>query len=231
MAYNFKFCSDIRRVLDAVFNTSSGHDHDGTNSKAVTTGTPGAGVIDKTMFAANALAADSTGRAVMQTDYFNAATLLLKVADGAFAADTATRALFVDGIFTLAKLAVGARTRVFNYEIEACAAGVDIAARPVFECPTGFAISIVSAKVTTFAGSSGIDGSNNSALLIANGASSIATVTKTADLSAATTYDLGTISGSGVLAAGDKVKLSITNGSTAATPIMQLQIVYSILEA
>jgi hypothetical protein len=231
MAYNFRWTSDVRKLLDAVFNTSTGHNHDGSNSKAVTTGTPGAGVITKTMFATGALAADATGRAVIADDYFNAATVLLKIADNAFAADTATRALFVDGIWTLAKLAADARTRVFNYEIEACAAGVDIAARPVFECPTGFAVTIVSAKITTAAVSSGVDGSNTSVWAIANGSSSIASATKTADVAAATTYDLGTISGYGVLAAGDKVKLSVTNGTTAATPIMQLQIVYTILGA
>ncbi len=54
---------------------------------------------------AGALTADATGRAMIATDYFDAATVLLKVADGAFAADTATRALFGDGIWTAAKLA------------------------------------------------------------------------------------------------------------------------------
>ena len=61
--------------------------------------------ITPAKFAVGALSADATGRAAMATDFFNAATLLLKVADGAFAADTATRALFGDGIWNSAKLA------------------------------------------------------------------------------------------------------------------------------
>ncbi len=51
------------------------------------------------------LTADADGRAKMATDFFNAATILLKIADGAFAADSATRALFADGIWNAAKLA------------------------------------------------------------------------------------------------------------------------------
>jgi hypothetical protein len=61
--------------------------------------------ITAAKFAVGALSADATGRAAMATDYFNAATLLLKFADGCFAADTATRALFGDGIWTSEKLA------------------------------------------------------------------------------------------------------------------------------
>jgi hypothetical protein len=41
MAYDFTSVRNpvIKRVFDAIFNVSTGHDHDGTNSKAVTTGT------------------------------------------------------------------------------------------------------------------------------------------------------------------------------------------------
>jgi hypothetical protein len=56
------------------------------------------------------LTADADGRAKIDTDFFNAATVLLKFADASFAADTATRALFADGIWTAAKLASDAVT-------------------------------------------------------------------------------------------------------------------------
>lgn len=58
------------------------------------------------------LTADADGRAKMADDFFNAATILLKIADGAFAADSATRALFADGIWNAAKLATNAVTGV-----------------------------------------------------------------------------------------------------------------------
>jgi hypothetical protein len=58
------------------------------------------------------LTADAEGRAKIATDFFDAATVLLKIADGAFAADTATRALFADGIWNAAKLATNAVTGV-----------------------------------------------------------------------------------------------------------------------
>jgi hypothetical protein len=67
--------------------------------------TVGEGAVTSSKLAVGALSADATGRAVMATNYFDAATILLKIADGAFAADTATRALFADGIWPSAKLA------------------------------------------------------------------------------------------------------------------------------
>ena len=62
--------------------------------------------IDSEHYAVGSLSADATGRAVMATDLFDAATILLKIADGAFADDSATRALFADAIWPVAKLAV-----------------------------------------------------------------------------------------------------------------------------
>lgn len=73
-------------------------------------GTLASGSVSSAKLAVGALAADATGRAVMATDYFDAATVLLKIADGAFAADTATRALFADAIWTEAKLALASLT-------------------------------------------------------------------------------------------------------------------------
>jgi hypothetical protein len=68
----------------------------------------GFGTLTNAALAAGILSADATGRALVATDFFNAATILLKIADGAFAADTDTRALFGDGIWTAAKLASSA---------------------------------------------------------------------------------------------------------------------------
>ena len=47
MAYFFKW-QNLPKMLNAVFSTSAGHDHDGTNSKAVTVGTIAAGALDGT---------------------------------------------------------------------------------------------------------------------------------------------------------------------------------------
>ena len=109
--YDLNLIADprIRALFELIFDITSGHDHDGTNTKAVTTGTPAAG----------ALAATAGGRAIIASDYFDAATVLAKFAadsidnaqllkavkNGAFVADAATRALFADGLFTAAKLA------------------------------------------------------------------------------------------------------------------------------
>ena len=46
MAYFFKW-QNLPKMLNAVFSTSAGHNHDGTNSKAVTVVTIAAGALAK----------------------------------------------------------------------------------------------------------------------------------------------------------------------------------------
>lgn len=88
------------------------------------TDTVGAGTILNTHLAVGVLSADATGRALMAASLFNAATVAAKfgtdsftaavllqlIQDGAFAADTSTRALFGDGIWTDAKMAANTLT-------------------------------------------------------------------------------------------------------------------------
>jgi hypothetical protein len=248
MAYNFTDKS-LAEFLNFVFNVTNGHDHDGTNSKAVTTGTPGAGVITKTMFAAGALAADATGRAVVAGDFFNEATFLAKFAadsitnanllkavlDGAFQNDAATRLLFADSIWTLAKLSATAKTKHFVYQVEDLAADGDIAARAIMEVPTGFVYTIVSATIISNGTAAGIDGSNTCAVALKNGTNAICTETFTdvAPFPANnTSSSMGAISGTyGVMAAGTKLILAVTNGSTANPPGFQVQVIYTVADA
>jgi hypothetical protein len=79
------------------------------------------------------LTADAEGRAKIATDFFDAATVLLKIADGAFAADAATRALFADGIWNAAKLATdsvtGPKLSVAAFKTVVVASGNGVGAR------------------------------------------------------------------------------------------------------
>src|SRR4030042_4520268 len=97
--YNFKNVSELVDLLALVFDITSGHDHDGTNSKAVTTGTPADNAVTTAKILAGAIAASVAGRAKIADDFFDAATVLAKfytdsitnavlliaIADGAFA--------------------------------------------------------------------------------------------------------------------------------------------------
>lgn len=239
MAYNFHI-PNLRKLLTAVFSVTSGHDHDGVNSKAVTTGTPAAG----------ALAASAGGRAIMADGYFDAATLAAKlsadaftnaVADAAFvdsifAADADSRAKFADGIFTLAKLAAEAKTHILQIPVEDLGVGVDIADRLVFEAPAGFDITLVSAKILSQGTAAGIDASNTCVVLLEDGSSN-AIVTKTYSLEPAfpadgVVSDLGTLDSTyKVLSAGEKLLLSVTNGATANPPGFVIQVVYTMAAA
>lgn len=239
MAYNF-FIPNLRKLLTAVFDPTSGHDHDGLNSKAVTTGTPAAG----------ALSADSDGRAIMGNGYFDAGTVATKfaddaitnavadakIADEAFAADADSRAKFADGIWKLDKLDAEARTHILLIPVEDLDAGADIASRLVFEAPAGFDITMVSAKILSQGAPTGIDDSNTCVVKLENGSSN-EIVEKTYDTSnafpaAGTVGDLGTLSETyKVLVAGEKLVLSVTNGVTANPPRFVIQVVYTMAAA
>jgi hypothetical protein len=198
--------------------------------EALPSTTIGAGAVETDKLADGVLSADAAGRAKMADNLFDAATILAKIADGAFAADADTRALFADGIWNLAKLAQEAKTHVFTYQVEALAADGDIAARPILVAPAGFVTNIVSASIVPQGSSSGIDDSNKSTWALLAGANTLVSKEFDADpafpASGATT-DLGTISTDyDNVAAGTQIKLSVTNGTTAATPATLLQIVY-----
>ena len=236
MAYFFKW-QNLPKMLNAVFSTSAGHDHDGTNSKAVTVGT----------IAAGALAKNATGRAMMADDYFDAATVLAKfdadsfdnaqlilaIRDGAFNADAATRALFDDGIWTLGKLDASARMHILPVQIDSLSAGVDLTDHSLLVVPADHAITLTKASIISNGTAAGIDDSNTCVILLED-SSSNAIVTKTFDSDPAfpakgTEVDLGTLDNTHkVLAAGEKLYLSVTNGTTANPPAFLLQLTYTI---
>jgi hypothetical protein len=240
VAYDFKeWLGRQRKKLCAVFDPSSGHDHDGTNSKAVTVGTVAAG----------ALSADAAGRAMIADGYFDAATVLAKFAadafdnaqlidaikDGAFNADAATRALFDDGIWPLAKLAATAKYQTILYQVEDLAADGDIAARPIYFVPTGLTATLVSADIVPLGNAAGVDDSNKCTIALTDGSNTI--VTKEFDASPAfpasgVVTNLGALDGTHkILAAGEKLCLSVTNGTTANLPAFLLQITYVLADA
>lgn len=230
----------LRVLIELIMDVTSGHNHDGSNSKSVSAGTPGAG----------SLSADASGRAIIASDFFDAATVLAKFAtdsidnaqllkvikNGSFLADAATRALFADGIFTLAKLADTAKTRILMYQIENLSAGADISARTIFAAPTGLDVTLTSVDIIPQDSSAGIDDSNTCVIDIADGAGN-SIVSKTYNTStplpgAGIVGNLGALNATyKVLSAGEKLTFAVTNGSTANPPAMMLQVTYTITEA
>ena len=249
-AYNFKNVAELVDLLCLVFDTASGHDHNGTNSKAVTTGTPASDAVDTAQIKAGALAASTAGRGKIATGYFLAATVLDKfgtdsftaavllqlIQDGAFAADAATRALFATGIFTPEKLSAAANTRIRVIPIEDLSAGADIADRTLLYAPAGIDITLVSAGIIPRGSSAGIDDSNTAVIALKDGSAN-AIVSKTYDTdpqppAAGVIGDLGALSGTyKVLSAGEKLVLDVTQGATANLPAFDLQIVYTVATA
>lgn len=225
MAYFFRW-QNLPKMLTSVFSTSAGHDHDGVNSKAVTVGT----------IAAGALAKSAAGRAMMADDYFDAATVAAKFDAGSFNADAATRALFDDGIWTLGKLDASARMHILPVHIDALSAGVDLTDHSLFVVPADHTITLTKASIVSNGTAAGIDDSNKCVILLED-SSSNAIVTKEFDSSPAfpakgTEVDLGALNNTHkVLAAGEKLYLSVTNGTTAAPPAFLLQLTYTIAPA
>ena len=239
MAYNF-FVPNLRKLLTVVFSPTAGHDHDGVNSKAVTTGTPAAG----------ALSANTAGRAIIAANFFDAATLKSKtannaidnafldskIADNAFAADADSRGKFADGIWTIDKLAEDARTNILMVQVEGLDAGDDIASRPVFEVPTGYKATIVSAYILSQGTATGIDDSNTCVVALGRGSdgafASITYKNSPAFPASGVSGSMGAIVDDyKELVAGKKIVLSVTNGSTAKPPMFAVRIVYTLEKA
>lgn len=239
MAYNF-FVPNLRKLLTVVFSPTAGHDHDGLNSKAVTTGTPAAG----------ALSANTAGRAIIAANFFDTATLKSKtannaidnafldskIADNAFAADADSRGKFADGIWTIDKLADDARTNVLMVQVEGLNAGDDIASRPVFEVPTGFSAEVVSADILSQGSPTGIDDSNTCVVALGRGSdgafASITYKNSPAFPASGVSGSMGAIVDDyKELGAGNKMVLSVTNGTTAKPPMFAVRVVYTLKKA
>lgn len=224
MAYNF-FTPNLRKVLSAVFNTTSGHNHDGTNSKFVNVGQPAPG----------ALSADATGRAIIANNYFDATTIASKVADGAFTS-TIADAKFADSVWKLDKLDAEAKTHILQIPVEDLNAGNDITKRFVFEAPSGFDVTLVSANILSQGTAAGIDSTNSCVVLLEDAAyNEIVKITydNTNPFPAdGNTDSLGTPNPDHkTLSAGDKLFLSVTNGTAANPPRFVIQIVYTMAAA
>jgi hypothetical protein len=128
-----------------------------------------------------------------------------------------------------------AKTRVINYQVEDLSADGDIAARVIFVAPAGLSVLLVSASIISQGTAAGIDDANTCVVALTDGTNSIVSKTfntATAFPAAAAITDLGTLHATyKSLSAGEKLCLSVTNGSAANPPAFMLQVVYSIAAA
>jgi hypothetical protein len=215
------------------------HKHDGIDSTLVNAGAPAAG----------ALAASVDGRAIMANNYFDAATASAKVANDAltnafcdakfaakaFAADTASRAIFEDGIWTLAKLAATAKYQTILYNVESVGSGGSISARPLYFVPTGLTATLISADIIPIGSATGIGGSTTSVWTLTDGTNTIVTETFNGNPDFPddkVIANLGELDEAHkVLVANEQLRLSVTNGSNVITPPVLLQVTYVLADA
>lgn len=136
---------------------------------------------------------------------------------------------------TLAKLAVTAKTQILTYQVEDLAANADIADRVIFEAPTGIDVTLATAKIIPQGNAAGIDDSNKCVIKLSDGTNTIVEATFDADPAfpaAAAATSLGTLSSTyKVLAAGEKLYLSVTNGTAADPPAFMLIVTYTVADA
>jgi hypothetical protein len=207
------------------------------------------GTVTTAKLAAGAISADAAGIALFADDFFTAAAVLAKFAadsfdnaqlilaikDGAFNADAATRALFDAGIWTLDKLATTAKLQFKTYQTEDLAANGDITARPLIVVPANTTMEIVSIDIVPIGSSAGVDDSNTSVWTFTDGTNTI--VTKTFDADPAFPAD-GVVTNLGaldethkILAAGEKLCMSVANGTTANLPPVLVQYTFVLADA
>ena len=148
------------------------------------------------------------------------------------AADAVETAKILNSNVTIPKLSNGARDRVLTYQVEDLDAGDDIANRSIFFVPAEHDILLLSAKILSQGTPAGIDAGNKCVIKIDDGTNEI--VEKEYDDGTAfpadgNIGDLGALDGDYTsLAAGEKIRLSVTNGATANPPGFMLQISYRI---
>lgn len=209
------------KLLNAAFNATAGHDHDGTNSKAVTVGT----VADSAIVAAK-IAANAVETAKIKDANVTAAKL---------ATDAVETLKIKNANVTPAKLSTAAGTRIFSYQVEGLAANADITDRVIFFAPTGVDVTLVSASIVAQGNAAGIDDSNTCVIKLSDGTNTIVETTydsSHAFPAAAAVTSLGTLNSTyKALAAGEKLYLSVTNGTTANPPAFMLQIAYTVADA
>lgn len=113
-----------------------------------------------------------------------------------------------------------------TYTVENLAADGDIADRAVFFFPQGG--SFQSAYIHTAANSAGIDANNTAVVTLKISNTTIATLTRTANLTADTQYSFTNASGYDTpRTTGTKITCDVTNGTNADLPAFQLVIVWN----
>jgi hypothetical protein len=135
---------------------------------------------------------------------------------------------------TLSKSAAqlnAAPVRIISYEVENLDANGNISNRPIFYVPTGYKLTLTDILLLSQGTAASVDNDNTSVVDVLSGSKSIATATFNASVSfpaIATATSLGALSTYKTLVAGDVVKLSVTNGSTADIPGFVLELIGTI---
>jgi hypothetical protein len=251
-AFTFKGLN-LRNLVRAAFDATDGHDHDGVNSKAVAF--PGSfEVADGKIIVGNS---EGVGTAVsVSGDATLANTGALSVSKLTIASQAAGDILYRNSSawVRLAKGTAGQHLamntgatapewvtpthnpQMLSVFVEDLSANVDIADRVILECPTGYAITLTGAVIISNGTASGIDDSNKCTVLLEDNSSN-AIVSKEFDTdpafpAAGSSVSMGALDGTHkILAAGEKLLFSVTNGTTADTPAFLLQITYTIAAA
>jgi len=121
---------------------------------------------------------------------------------------------------------------LLTYQVEDLAAGTGISARPVFIVPPGFKGKVVDVRIISQGTAAGIDNSNTCVVALANGSNAIVSKTYNATVTfpaSGAADSLGTPSSTyGALAAGNILRLSVTNGTTANPPAFMLEVTYTL---
>ena len=214
--YKFKKNLKFKSLLEAAFDLVSGHDHDGVTSKAISFGEQG--LVNGKLWVGNA-----SGVAAAVTP------------SGDVTISNAGVSAIGAGKVTLAQMAASAKTQILTTFVPGLSADGDLAAGPLMVVPTGMTATLSSVTLLPMAASSGIDDSNTSVFTLTDGTNTIVTKTYNASVAfpaAGAAGSLGTLDGTHkVLAAGEVLTLSITNGTSAATPALSVQVVYTLADA
>lgn len=151
----------------------------------------------------------------------------VRLVSGSDVADmTISAADITDGTVTGAKLTTTARTKLFSYQIEDLAAGVDIAGREIWQLPQGGVTTINRVEIHFEEATVGVDGANTLTIAITGPGGAIATTgALTANQTAGTTNVPSLTNNTGLAVAGN-ITLDVTQGATADAGLVSVFVYY-----
>ena len=119
-----------------------------------------------------------------------------------------------------------AQRKLFTYQVEDLAAGVDIAARDIWQAPPGGVTNITRVEILFEQATVGVDGANTLQIVVARAAGAIADSGALAADQVAGTFLTPALANNTGIVAADDITVAVTQGAAANAGLVSIIIYY-----